>query len=204
MFNDHRILFICHRQRLHTKKNDPNNTTSVCDRHRVLSKVIQGLSSPQQVYMPGASALLDEIDPNTIAEAPETIKLWFPSQLPSVSREGSCNLGLPHLEFCLRLAQAHNSLDLIRRLYGVYFVLLAKNKVHVSSSQGKMTRMKSLFANFLFKIDQAAARYHDACIALTRLDPKERYLKWKKDLQELQREDIHRPVREADETSESK
>ena len=154
--------------------------------------------------MPGASALLDEIDPNTITEAPETIKLWFPSQLPSVSCEGSCNLGLPHLKFHLRLAQAHDSLDLIRHLYGVYFILLVKNKVHVSSSQGTVTRTKSLFANFSFKIDQAAARYCNTCIALTRLDPKERYSKWKKDLQELQWEDICGLVWEADETSKSK
>ena len=67
-----------------------------------------------------------------------------------------------------------------------------------------MTRTKSLFANFSFKIDQAAARYRDARIALTRLDPKERYSKWKKDLQELQWEDICGLVWEADETSKSK
>ena len=104
----------------------------------------------------------------------------------------------------MRLAQAYDSLDLIRRLHGVYYVLLAKNKVHMSSLQGTMTRTKSLFANFSFKIDQAAARYRDAHIALTRLDPNEQYSKWKKDLQELQREDIRGPVQGADKTSESK
>jgi hypothetical protein len=197
------MLFTRHRRKLRARKSDPNDTASLGDRRRVLSQAIRSLSSPQRVYMPGASALLDEVDPSAISEAPETVKLWFPSQLPFGSREESCVPGLPHLELRLRLAQAYDSLDLIRRLHGVYHVLLTKNKVHVSSSQGTMTRTKSLFTNFSFKIDQAAAKYREARIALTRLDPNEQYSDWKKDLRELRREDIRGPARETKEMSES-
>ena len=63
--------------------------------------------------MPGASALLDKINPTVVTKAPETVKLWLPSQLPPESRDNSCVEGLPYLEFCLWLAQAYDSLDLI-------------------------------------------------------------------------------------------
>jgi len=154
--------------------------------------------------MPGASTLFDEIDPSVVTESPEEVKLWFPSQLPLNSREKSCIAGLPLLEFRFRLAQAYDALNLIRRLRGVYHVLLMKNQVHVSTSQGTMTKTKALFTNFALKIDQAAARYRDARTALLRLDSNETITRWKDDLMELRREDIRGPSRESYETSESR
>jgi len=153
--------------------------------------------------MPGASTFLDEIDPTTITEAPEEIKIFLPSRLPSSSRDGLCVADLPRLEFRFRLAQAYDALDLIRRLRGVYQVLLLKNKVHISTSQGTMTRAKSVFKNFMLKIDQAASRYRDARIALLRLDPNEGISRWKGDLRELRREDIRGPSHKNNEKSES-
>lgn len=191
------------RRRFRTKNSDPDDTTSVRDRHRLLSQAIQALSSPQRVYMPGASGFLDTVDPTAVTETPETVKLWLPSQLPAVSRGSSCIEGLPHLEFRLRFAQANDALDLIRRLRGVFQALLVKKQVHVSSSQGTMTKSKALFSNFTLKIDQAAARYRDARVALLRLDPDEKFAKWKGNIRELRREDIRGPSREADEPSES-
>lgn len=123
--------------------------------------------------------------------------------LPHSSRDELCVAGLPRLEFRFRLAQAYDALDLIRRLRGVYQVLLLKNKVHVSTSQGTMTRTKTLFKNFMLKIDQAASRYRDARVALLRLDPNESISRWKGDLRELRREDIRGPSREGNEKSES-
>lgn len=154
--------------------------------------------------MPGVSGFLDNIDPLSITETPETVKLWLPSQLPPTSCDDSCVDGLPHLEFRLRLAQAYDALNLIRRLRGVYQALLVKNQVHVSNSQGTQTKAKSLFSNFKFKIDQAAACYRDARTALLRLDPDEKFSQWKENLKELRREDIRGPSREANETSESR
>ena len=86
--------------------------------------------------MPGVSGFLDDIDPTAVTEVPEAVKLWFLSQLPPTSRDSSCIDSLPHLEFRLRLAQAHDALDLIRCLCGVYQALLVKVQVHVSNSQG--------------------------------------------------------------------
>jgi hypothetical protein len=152
--------------------------------------------------MPGASALLDEIDPTAITEAPETVKIWFPSQLPPGSRDRWCIADLPQLEFDFRCAQANDALDIIRRFYGVYQVLLMKNQVHISTSQGTTTRTKALFTNFALKINQAAARYRDARVALLRLDPDERFSPWKGNIRELRRTDIRGPARNG-ETSES-
>jgi hypothetical protein len=192
------------RQRLRSKRVDPNDATPLRNQHHSLSKAIQNLSSPQRVYMPGASPLLDEIDPTTVAEAPEGVKLWFPSQLPSDSRDKSCIANLPRLEFDFRLAQAHDALDVIRHFQGVYHVLLAKNQVHVSTSQGAMTKAKAIFTNFILKIDQAATRYHDARVALLRLDPDGKISPWKEDLRELRWNDIRGPSREGDEKLESR
>jgi len=193
----------CRRQ-LRLKRSDPDDTSSLHNRHRPISQAIQNLSSPQRVHMPGASAFLDNIDPATVAETPKTVKLWLPSQLPSNTRDKSCVKGLPRLEFRLRLAQAHDALDLIRHFRSVYQVLLMKNKVHISTSQGTMTKAKSIFSRFLFKIDRAAARYRDARVALLRLDPDERFAKWQGKLKELRREDVRGPSREVDEKSESR
>jgi len=154
--------------------------------------------------MPRASELLDEHDPTTISEAPEAVKICLPSHLPPSARDELCVEGLPLLEFRSRRAQAYDALDLIRRLRGVYQTLIMKNRVHVSTSQGTMTKSRSLFTNFTLKIDQAAARYRDTRAALLRLDPDEKISHWRGDIQELRREDIRGPSRESDENSESR
>lgn len=155
--------------------------------------------------MPGASSILDKVDPTTFTESPEEVKIWLPSQLPPSSRDAMCVPGLPELEFRFRLAQAYDALDLIRRLYGAYQVLLTKNQVHLSASQGTTTKTKALFRNFTLKIDQAAARYRDARTALLRLDPKKPIDRhWKDNLKELRRDHIRGPARQNDELSESK
>ena len=154
--------------------------------------------------MLGASAFFNSVDATAVSEAPEEVKIWLPSHLPSGCRNSSCIEDLPYLEFRFRLAQAYDALDLIRHLRGVYQVLLMKNQVHLSTSQGTMTKAKALFTNFTLKIDQAAARYRDARTALLRLDPNERSARWKEDLKELRRGDIRGPSREDGEKSESR
>ena len=198
------LIAISYRRQLRLKHSDPNDRMSLRDRRRPICQAIQALSSPQQVYMPGVATFLDDIDPAIIVDAPETVKLWLPSQLPSYSRDRLCVKDLPHLEFRLRLAQAYDALDLIRHFRGAYQVLLMKNKVHLSNSQGTMTKAKSVFSTFSLKIDQAAARYRDARIALLRLDPNEQFSRWKRDLQELRRDDVRGPSREVNEKSESR
>lgn len=143
--------------------------------------------------MPGASTFLNDVDLTIITEAPKTVKLWLPSQPPPNSRNKSCINGLPNLEFRLWLAQAYNALDLIRHFCGVYQALLLKNQVHISSSQGTTTKAKALFMNFTLKIDQVAACYHDACVALLQLDPDEKLSQWKEDLRDLCQEDVCSP-----------
>lgn len=126
------LLIVYYRRRLCLKRVDPNDTTPLHEQRHLLSQAIQNLSSPQRVYMPGASTFLDTIDPTAISKAPKSIKLWLPSHLPPNSRDNSCIVDLPQLEFCFRLAQAYDTLDLIRHLRGIYQALLMKNQVHIS------------------------------------------------------------------------
>ena len=154
--------------------------------------------------MPGAYSLLDEVNPTAVAETPKEVKIWLPSQLPSGSHDKLCIVDLPRLKFRFRLAQAHDALNLIQHLLGAYHVLLMKNQVHISKSQGTMTKSKTLFQNFKNKIDQAAACYRDARAALLHLDPIKAISCWKENLKELHRDHIHGPSHESNEMSKSR
>ena len=109
--------------------------------------------------------------------------------------------GLPLLEFRFRRAQAFDALDEIRRLRRLYSGLIMKKRSHISSSQRTMSRSRSLFTGYNLKIQHAAARYRNARIALGRLDPSERFMPWKAELQELRKEDVRGPGRESYERS---
>ena len=67
--------------------------------------------------MPGASPLLDEIDPTAVTAAPEGVKLWFLSQLPSDSCDKSCIAILPCLELNFQLTQAHDAFKVYTMCY---------------------------------------------------------------------------------------
>jgi len=143
--------------------------------------------------MPGAIDLFDNLDPSSVPERPEDIKLWLPSELPDSSCNGSCVASLPLLEFCFRHTQAFDALEEIRRLRQLYSGLIVKKQSHISSSQGTMTKSKSLFTGYNLKIQHAAARYRNTRIALGRLDPGEQFTRWKAELHELRKEDIRGP-----------
>ena len=153
--------------------------------------------------MLGVVGLFEDPNPSSALKRPEDIKIWLPSQLPPASHYQSCTPGLPLLEFCLRHAQALDALKEICRLCQLYHGLIIKKMSHITSSQGTMTKAKSLFTGYNLKIQNAAARYWCARTAIRCLDPDERLGHWKAELQELQKGDIHGPRREEHKNSES-
>ena len=190
------------RRRLQTK--GAGRGESLEEQQDLLLKSIKDLRYLQLLYMAGAISLFEDPDPSSTLECPEDIKIWLPSQLPPASRDESCIPGLPLLEFRLRRAQALDALKEIRRLRQLYHGLIIKKMSHISSSQGTMTKAKSLFTGYNLKTQNAAAHYWYARTAIGRLDPDERLERWKAELQELQKGDIRGPGQEEHEKSESR
>ena len=154
--------------------------------------------------MLGVVSLFEDPNPSSALERPEDIKIWLPSQLPPASHYQSCTPGLPLLEFHLRHTQALDALKEIHRLRRLYRGLIIKKMSHITSSQGTMTKVKSLFTGYNLKIQNAAACYWCARTAIRHLDPDEQLRHWKAELRELQKGDIRSPGREEHKNSESR
>ena len=150
--------------------------------------------------MPGFLGLLDDIDPATIIDTPESTRLWLPSMLPHTSHDAWCTPGLPTLEFRLRYAQAVDTLDHLRRLRRLVRGLTLQAQKHPSPTQQTMTRSRSVFEGLQVRITQVCSRYRNARTALLRLHPSGG---WTAFFKELKKEDIRGPGREEVENSES-
>ena len=104
------------RRRFKARDDDDDETagSSFHERRCTLSKNINTIRVPQRLYMPGISHLLDEIDPLLLADRPEIVQLWLPSDLPPSDRDEWCASDLPGLEYRLRYATAVNALQDVR------------------------------------------------------------------------------------------
>ena len=151
--------------------------------------------------MPGCSTLLNDVDPELVIDAPELVKLWLPSALPSISRDIWCTGGLPVPEFRLRYVQATDTLDHLRRLQRLVRGLILQAKKHPSPTQRTMMRSQSIWEGLDARVAQVSARYRDARTALLCLHPSGG---WAKFFLELKKEDIRGPAREEDDPSESR
>ena len=150
--------------------------------------------------MPGCSSILNDIDPGTIVDAPQSVKLWFPSALATTSCDAWCVGGLAVLQFQLQYAQATNALDHLHHLCCLLQGLILQSKKHPSPTQQTMTQSWSVWEGLEVRKFQVCARYRDACIALLCLHPLGAWIKFFK---ELKNEDVHGPGREEDNPSES-
>ena len=149
--------------------------------------------------MPGCSTLLNDIDPDSVIDGPESVRLWLPSALPTASRDVWCTSELPALEFRLRYAQAVDALDQLRQLRRLLRGLILQTKKHPSPTQRTTTRSQSVWDGLGARIAQVCSRYRDARTALLRLHPSGNYVAFFK---ELKKEDVRGPGREDDECSE--
>jgi hypothetical protein len=127
-------------------------------------------------------------DESTPAETPEVKPLFFPSSVASSFWSTGCIPGLVDKERRLRLAQADDGLNELRRQLRISATLRDYKKVQVGSSQKMGTRMRNLLSRFHDKTIRCAERYSAAYQALSTLDPnghwtaRLRFLDHKKDL----------------------
>ena len=151
--------------------------------------------------MPGAGALLDNIDPVLLADRPQDVELWLPSALPSASRDVQCVMGLPRLEYRLRFAQAANALHGIRLFRRLTRAITLKSLVHITNTQGTTTRGRGVFERTKAHLSQAVSTYRVSRRAIAKLAPNEEFGDWKAVFLVLNKEDIRGP---GDEGSKSK
>ncbi|KAL1658415.1 hypothetical protein GGF50DRAFT_92641 [Schizophyllum commune] len=123
----------------------------------------------QRLYMPGAQAWIEsaEADSPRAVDA-EQMKLYMPSDLPASIRRMSCAEGLPEKELKLRVAQAHDFLQAIRRkLHAKQYHIVWRNEN--TTGQKKSTRARQLLQTLQDKINLDATGYRrarDAILAL--------------------------------------
>ena len=194
------------RRNLHSRYRNVNTGSiyqqeSLQDQRKSLTQAIEELRSPQRVYIPGCSILLDNIDPASTIDAPESTKLWLPSALPHADRDAWCVTGTPLIEFRLRYAQAVDALDHLRRLCRLVRGLHRQKLKHPVPTQRTTTRSRGVFEGLHVRIAQVSARYRDARTALLRLHPSGA---WKSFLRELANSDVCGPGPEDDTASKSK
>lgn len=163
----------------------------------MLSRRIKAWIEIRSIYNPGLSdhAHTDHGTGPQISTLPESIDLKLPSALGPALR-GSYILGLAETEQRLRLAQAHDSLDDLRRQLRITMGLRHYKNTQVGASQRTSTRARNLIGRFNDKTSRCAERYRAARSALVSLDPDGG---WTNRLRILRYEDIKGPGKDEDE-----
>lgn len=156
--------------------------------------------------MPGAQYIIQRLRANssnidTLPEHPECDNLILPSTLPNSLRDAACLPGLANKEQRLRLGQADDALNDIRRYLRIASSVITFKQSQHASSQQLSRKTQSLLTKFRERTSQCAARYMAAFDALESLDPKglwsQRLLKLNPSIH------LHLPRREADDPHEN-
>lgn len=130
----------------------------------------------------------------------EDVPLWLPSALPTLLR-ASLAPGLVNKERRLRVAQADDALEDIRRLRRIITGIVEFKRLNVDGAgQRTSTKTRTLFAKFQEKIRRAASRYRAARAALETLDAGGQ---WQSQFKILLDTDLRGPGRNDDNTSTS-
>ena len=146
------------------------------DKHHALRCHIDAWRDIQQLYMPCTTQLyqthLAKISALSTAEEPKTVPLFLPSSIPSSLWYTGCASGLVDKECRLRLAQADDGLNGLRRQLRISATFCDYKKVQVGGrSQKSNTQTQSLMSHFHDKTMRAAKRYSAAYKALSSIDP---------------------------------
>jgi hypothetical protein len=102
---------------------------------------------------------------------PEKIPLYLPSSIPRSLWTSGCSPGLVEKEKRLRLAQADDGLQELRRQLRISATLIDYKREQHCTSQRMATRTRGLLSRFHDKTHRAAERYTAAFDALSILDP---------------------------------
>lgn len=173
------------------------------DRRGTLLNSIDTWRSIQSLFQPGVTQLrqthatrTDGLPAANDAKKPEAIDLFLPSSMPQALRELGCVSGLVEKEKALRLAEALDALNALRRQLRIMMNVFNYKKTHVSGAgQRANTRTRTMMANISEKIQLLAERYRAARLALSRLDPDG---EWSATLLPLRSKDIRGPQRDDD------
>ena len=151
-------------------------------------------SNPSLDFSASTSAPSTESDNISMSSNPELIRLLFPSEVPSSTWSAGITSGIIDKERRLRLAQADDALNELRRQLRISATLLDYKKTQVGGTSQKMsTWMRSLMSRFHDKTIRCAERYSAAYKALLILDPdgdwtsRFKFLDHKKDLRSPRR-----------------
>jgi hypothetical protein len=150
----------------------------------------------QDVYMPSVAKYRAEfVSPEGASKHlayPETTPLHIPSALPTdVFSTVSSNL--IDTETRLRISQADDSLDDLKKFLRVTMGLWDYKHANIGPSQRSSTRMYATISTFREKVNRCADRYRAARRALSILDPGGT---WAVRLQELKPTDVRPPMRD--------
>lgn len=160
----------------------------------MLHSRIRSWQDIQMLYMPIVSRLHDEARGKAVLGAvvqPENVSLFLPSQIPSSLRETCLMNGLDKAKYRLRIVQAGDALDRLRRRLCVYSNLVAYKIKHLSGpGQRANTRARLLLSRFRSKIDRCTERYKAAQKALEALKPAG---EWSRYFHPLAQSDIRGP-----------
>ena len=148
--------------------------TQLMTKRNVLWRRIDNWREIQNVYMPSITKHLAQSvspnDENQFFECPETIPLCLPSTLPS-----DLILTIPanfvEIKKCLRVSQADDSLNDLRRFLRITMGLWDYKCAHVGPSQRNGTRMYASISTYREKVNRCASCYHAARDALFRPGP---------------------------------
>lgn len=160
-----------------------------------LFKKIVRLREAQAVYMP-LLARTHDISLTDRQRMPETIPLYLPSEIPAEERCG-CLGGIVDLEDRMRFAEAHDSLDELRRLLRTRTILNTSKIKHVTG-QVPNTRARDVQRRFDIRVQACKERYRHARAKTLSLRGEG---SWTSILRELKDEDI-RALNERERTRE--
>lgn len=165
------------------------------DRRATLFDRMETWRSIQPLYMPGIAQLrqvnatrTDGLPDTQDSDKPENIQLWLPSSMPRALWETGCLPGLLDKEKRLRVAEADDALNGLRRQLRIMTGVFNYKSAHVSGTgQRSNTRARTLMAQISDKTSLFAERYRAARLSLSKLDPNG---DWQSRLRPLLTEDV--------------
>jgi hypothetical protein len=181
-----------------TEESTDTQKTKIIERSTRLRQKIESFYEIQNVYMPSVAFLRRQADEDCEEELPiHTVDLKLPSGCLRAPSKLIVSDELCRYEFRLRVGEAHDALDSLRRH------LLLKDSIwrfrHTEVlGQRNMTRSQQVIQDVERKIKLDVARYRRAYVALALLGPRLKETTWQSVFKRLQDSDI-RAFKESDE-----
>jgi hypothetical protein len=168
-----------------SKKVTTLGTAELQEKRHALRHRIDSWRDIQRIYMPcidqvravnsasdsSSTGSTSDDDPPSAIKNPEITPLFFPSSISPSFWLNGCISGLVDKERRLRLAQADDGLNELRRQLRISATLRDYKKVQVGSSQKMNLQTHTLLSRFHDKTIRSAERYSAAYHALSILDP---------------------------------